>query len=176
MRIMNRHASAREIQNAADSRGRAASAALNMAALVGFVGLAFLAPLASAGIDPRSWYSGLAKPSWAPPGWIFGPVWTLLYAMMGIAAWGVWRRRGWSVPLAQWLVQLALNAAWTPIFFGLRQPGWAFAEIVVLWLAIAATLVAFASVVRWSAWLLAPYLAWVTFAAALNFAIWRLNT
>ena len=154
----------------------AGSTAFQIAALIGFIGLAFLAPLASAGIDPRAWYPALIKPAWAPPAWIFGPVWTLLYLAMGVAAWGVWRRRGWSPPLALWLVQLTLNAAWTPIFFGLRETGWAFAEIVLLWLAIAATLIAFAKVARWSAWLLAPYLAWVTFAAALNFAIWRLNT
>ena len=155
---------------------REGSTAWNIAALIGFIGLTFLAPLASAGIDPRSWYPALAKPAWAPPAWLFGPVWTLLYTAMAVAAWGVWQRRGWSPPLALWLVQLALNAAWTPIFFGLQKPGWAFAEIVALWLAIATTLMAFAKVARWSAWLLAPYLTWVTFATALNFAIWRLNT
>lgn len=138
--------------------------------------MAFLAPLASIGIDPRSWYPALAKPAWAPPGWIFGPVWTLLYTAMGVAAWGVWRRRGGSTPLVWWIIQLALNAAWTPIFFGLRETGWAFMEIVILWFAIFATLIAFAKVAPWTAWLLVPYLAWVTFAAALNFALWRLNT
>jgi len=95
------------------------------------------------------------------------------------SAWLVWRRRGFAAqrrPLALFLLQLALNAAWTPLFFGLKQPGWAFTEIVLLWLAIAATFIAFRPVNRVAAWLLAPYLAWVSFAAALNFTLWRLNS
>ncbi len=151
------------------------STAASGLALLGFIFLAFLAPLASIWIEPRAWYPSLNKPTWAPPAWIFGPVWTFLYITMGLAAWGVWRQRGWSFPLRVWLLQLALNAAWTPTFFGFRQIGWALAEIVFLWLAIVATLIAFAKVARWTAWSLVPYLAWVTFAAALNFALWRLN-
>ncbi len=125
------------------------------------------------------WYAGLRKPSWTPPAGVFGPVWTLLYITMGIAAWLVWRKEGWAgavVPLALFAVQLALNLAWSGIFFGLRQPGWAFLEIVLLWGAIVATMVAFFRVVPAAGWLLAPYLLWVTFAAALNFAVWSLNT
>jgi tryptophan-rich sensory protein len=144
-------------------------------ALIGFVVLAFLAPAASVGISAYGWYRTLALPAWAPPGWVFGPVWTLLYLLMGIAAWGVWRRRGWGCELGLWVVQLALNAAWTPIFFGLHQPGWACVEIVALWVAIAVTVRAFRRVVAWAGWLMSPYLAWVTFATALNFAIWWLN-
>jgi translocator protein len=97
---------------------------------------------------------------------------------MALAAWLVWRRGGFAAqrrPLVIFLVQLALNAAWTPLFFGLHWPGAAFAEIILLWLAIAATVAAFARVSRLAAWLLVPYLAWVGFAAALNFTIWHLN-
>ena len=145
-------------------------------ALAGFIALAFIAPLLSAGLNTGTWYHTLSLPAWAPPGWLFGPVWTALYVLMGIAAWGVWRRRGWTTPLKLWLIQLALNAAWTPLFFALHLPGLAFAELVVLWLAIMATLYAFGQVESWSAWLLTPYLAWVTFAAVLNYEIWRLNS
>jgi len=127
---------------------------------------------------PGEWYASLKKPSWNPPGWIFGPVWSALYAMMSVAAWLVWKRGGFVVqrrPLALFLAQLVLNAAWTPLFFGLHRAGIAFAEIVLLWLAIATTLTAFRPVSRVAAWLLAPYLAWVSFAVALNFTLWRLN-
>ena len=124
------------------------------------------------------WYTLLRKPSWNPPGWVFGPVWTLLYSMMAVAAWRVWRSGGWSMqrgPLTWFLVQLALNAAWTPLFFGLHRPALAFADIVLLWLAIAMTLAAFLRVHRSAAWLLVPYFAWVNFAAVLNFTLWRMN-
>src|SRR5512134_3395392 len=113
--------------------------------------LAFLASLAvcfgaaamGALFMPGEWYASLKKPSWNPPGWIFGPVWTTLYTMMAVAAWLVWKRGGFAAqrrPLTLFLVQLALNAAWTPLFFGLHWPGVAFTEIVLIWLAIAATL------------------------------------
>jgi tryptophan-rich sensory protein len=98
---------------------------------------------------------------------------------MAVAAWLVWQHVGWGrqrKPLLIFLVQLALNALWTPLFFGLHRPGLAFAEIVLLWLAIVATLAAFSRVSRAAAWLLVPYLAWVSFAAALNFTLWRLNS
>jgi len=144
-------------------------------ALVGFIGLTFLAPLAGAWAAPGDWYRSLTKPSWTPPPWLFGPAWTFLYLSMAVAAWGVWRKRGWSAPNRCWLAQLFLNAAWTPLFFGLRQPGWAFAEIMLLWLAVAVTVVQFLKTVRWAGALMVPYLAWVTFASALNFAIWRMN-
>ena len=127
---------------------------------------------------PGDWHAALAKPSWNPPGWLFGPVWSALYAMMAVAAWLVWKRGGVASQrkaLGLFLVQLLLNAAWTPLFFGLHQTGIAFAEILLLWLAIAATLIAFRRVSRPAAWLLAPYLAWVGFAAALNGTLWRMN-
>lgn len=123
------------------------------------------------------WYAQLAKPSFTPPNWAFGPVWTALYVMMAIAAWLTWRTDSplRSRALALWAVQLALNLAWSMLFFGARQPGLALAEIVALLLAIIATIALFARVAPLAAWLLVPYLAWVGYASALNFAIWRLN-
>ena len=136
-------------------------------------GLGSLFTMASLG----SWYAGLAKPSWNPPSWLFGPVWTALYAMMAVAGWLVWRRGGAASRLAlRWFaVQLVLNVGWSAVFFGLQLPGLAFVEILVLWVAIAATLVVSWKVSRAAGILLAPYLLWASFAAVLNFAIWRLN-
>jgi translocator protein len=142
--------------------------------LVVFLALAFAAAGVGSQFGPSPWFEALHKPSWNPPDWVFAPVWTSLYAMMAVAAWLVWRT-GARAPLAWWLVQLVLNAAWSWLFFGLRRPDLAFADIVVLWVAIAATIVAFAPASRTAALLLAPYLAWVTFATALNGTIWRLN-
>jgi tryptophan-rich sensory protein len=125
-----------------------------------------------------TWYAALRRPAWNPPNWLFGPVWATLYVLMGVAAWLVWRRAGWAGAKAALLLfaaQLLLNAAWSLVFFGLRRPGWAFVEIVVLWAAIALTLRGFWRLRPLAGALLVPYLAWVTFAAALNFAIWRLN-
>jgi len=146
--------------------------------LIAWLLLCYAAAAAGALFMPGEWYDALKKPTWNPPGWIFGPIWTVLYAMMAVAAWLVWRRGGFTVhrrPLALFLAQLVLNALWTPLFFGLRLPGVAFVEIVLLWLAILATLVAFRPVSRAAAWLLVPYLAWVSFAAVLNGTLWRLN-
>ena len=128
-------------------------------ALIGFLLLTFLAPAAGAWAIPGEWYRSLAKPSWTPPPWLFGPAWTFLYLSMAVAAWGVWRKVGWATPNRWWLSQLLLNAAWTPLFFGLRQPGLAFAEIILLWLAIAVTMVKFFKTVRWAGVLMVPYLA-----------------
>lgn len=128
------------------------------------------------GLGP--WYEGLRKPSWTPPNWVFGPVWTVLYASMAVAAWLVWRRQGLSqarLPLGLFGLQLALNLAWSGLFFALRRPGLAFGEVLMLWATILATLLAFGRISRVAGWLLAPYLAWVTFAAALDLAIWGLN-
>lgn len=146
--------------------------------LCGWLLLCFAAASPGAVFMPGEWFAALKKPAWNPPGWVFGPVWTALYAMMAAAAWLVWQRGGWKEqrkPLLIFLAQLALNAVWTPLFFGLHRPGVAFAEIVLLWLAIVATLVAFRPVNRTAAWLLVPYLAWVSFAAVLNGTLWRLN-
>jgi len=127
---------------------------------------------------PGEWYESLAKPSWRPANWLFAPVWTVLYISVAVAGWMVWRDGGWpgaAGPLAMFALQLALNAAWTPLFFGLHRPDLAFYEIVVLWLSIAATITFFYPLSKPAALLLVPYLAWVTFAAALNFSVWQLN-
>jgi len=125
-----------------------------------------------------TWYQTIEKPSWTPPGWVFGPVWTTLYLMMAVAAWLVWRRAGVSggrLALTLFAAQLVLNAAWSWLFFGLQNPGAAFVELIVLWLAIVATLVAFWRTTAPAGWLMLPYLLWVTFAGVLNFTIWRMN-
>lgn len=126
----------------------------------------------------NGWYRSIAKPSWNPPDAIFGPVWTTLYVLMAFATWLVWKPAGVraaAAPLTLFAVQLFLNCAWSWIFFGMHQPGWAFVEIVTLWIAISATMVAYFRRSRIAGWLLVPYLAWVSFAGVLNFTIWRLN-
>ena len=126
----------------------------------------------------EGWYKTIAKPNWNPPDYVFGPVWTTLFILMAIAAWLVWTPAGFkaaAMPLMLFAVQFVLNVAWSWIFFGMHQPGWAFAEIVILWLAIVATTVAFFRCSKIAGWLLVPYLAWVSFAAVLNLAIWRMN-
>jgi translocator protein len=150
----------------------------NGLALLGWVAVSFVPAFAGRWFQPGAWYAALEQPSWAPPDWVFGPVWTALYFSMGLAAWLVWRRRGLDAPWGAhgiYAVQLVLNGMWSWIFFGLQRPGLAFAEILVLWLAIVATVVAFGRVRPLAGGLLLPYLAWVSFAAALNGTIWRLN-
>ncbi len=124
------------------------------------------------------WYAALQKPAWNPPSWLFGPVWTALYITIAVAAWLVWMRHAplGRLALTLWAVQLALNLAWSALFFYMRQPGWAFLEIIVLLAAIVATAITFFRISPWAGALLIPYIAWVSFASALNFAIWRLNS
>lgn len=154
-------------------------------ALLGWVALAAVAGAvgAIASRDAAVFYGALTKPSWAPPGWLFGPVWSALYLLMGVAAWLVWRarpvtpadraarRRG----LALFVGQLALNALWTWLFFAWRQGAFALGEIVLLWLVVALTTWYFSRVRRLAAWCLVPYLGWVSFAAALTWAVWQRN-
>lgn len=125
-----------------------------------------------------NWYAGLAKPSWIPPNWVFGPVWTALYLSMAVAGWLVWRQGGWAGaarPLIVFGAQLLLNVLWSCLFFGLHRPGLAFGEVLVLWALILVTMVLFWQRSRLAGVLFVPYLAWVTFASVLNFAVWRLN-
>ncbi|WP_395717213.1 TspO/MBR family protein [Prosthecobacter sp.] len=153
------------------------SSSRNALALGGFLVVTFCAPALSAFIGmPGPWYAALNKPTWNPPPWLFGPAWTLLYTLMAVAAWMVWKRAGFAKPLKLYFVQLALNAAWTPIFFGAHEMGWALVEILALWIAILMTLRAFWAVSRPAGMLLVPYLAWVSFASVLNFTLWRLNS
>lgn len=132
----------------------------------------------AASVQAGPFYAQLVRPAWAPPASIFGPVWTVLYVLMGIAAWLVWRAtdfRAARFPLALFLVQLMLNALWSWLFFGWHQGALAVADIVLLGVAIAATLIAFWRVSRLAGVLLIPYLLWVMFASALNYSVWQLN-
>ncbi len=147
-------------------------------ALTGWLALTFSATLTGLVVDTSGWYEDLTKPAWNPPNWIFGPVWTALYILMAIAAWMVWKQGGWKQqrwPLTLFLIQWLLNLLWTPLFFGLQRPDLAFAEIILLLAALLATIATFWRVKRKAAILLIPYALWVSFAALLNFTIWRLN-
>lgn len=131
-----------------------------------------------ASVNAAGFYGDLVRPPWAPPAWLFGPVWSVLFLLMGVAAWLVWRDhgfRGAGAALKLYLAQLLANALWSWLFFAWRQGAFAFAEVTVLWLLIAATIFSFWRLHRLAALLLVPYLAWVSFAAALNFVLWRLN-
>lgn len=148
--------------------------------LAGWLLLTFAAAAAGglASAQAGTFYQGLMRPAWAPPAWLFGPVWSVLYLLMGVAAWTVWRAARWPevrAPLAAFVAQLVLNALWTWLFFGWRQGGWALVEIAALWVAIVVTIRLFVRVRRFAAFLLLPYLAWVSFAAVLNLRLWQLN-
>ena len=129
--------------------------------------------------DIGPWYAELRKPEWQPPGWVFGPVWTTIFVLCAAAAVMAWNASRTTADRAAvagaFVVNAALNVAWSGLFFALRRPDWALGEIVLLWLSIATLIVVCARRSRASAWLLAPYLAWVSFAALLNYAIVRLN-
>ena len=145
--------------------------------LLGWLGVTFAAAWAGSRFMPGAWYAALAKPAWNPPNAIFAPVWSVLYGLMAVAAWLVWRRAGFSgagAALGLFAVQLILNALWSYLFFGRHQPGLAFGDIVVLWVAILSVVLLFLRVDRVAGALLLPYLAWVGFAAYLNFTLWRL--
>lgn len=125
---------------------------------------------------PGPWYEALVKPAWTPPNAVFGPVWTVLYALMALAAWKIWIAvRRIDAALIVYGIQLVLNVLWSYLFFGLHRIDWALMDIIALWLAILATLFLFRRRDRLAGLLLVPYLLWVTYAAALNLAIWRLN-
>ncbi len=155
--------------------------AIVVSELAGIVGSVFTTP------SIAGWYATLVKPAINPPAWVFGPVWTTLFALMGISAWLVWRNaeiaslqaprndRKIKIALGIFFGQLVLNTLWSIIFFGLHSPGGAFIEIVFLWLAILATIIVFYKISRLAAWLLVPYILWVSFAGYLNYAIWALN-
>lgn len=147
--------------------------AILVSELAGVIGSLFTAP------SIPGWYSTLIKPSLNPPSWVFGPVWTTLYALMGIAAFLIWKKglnnKGVTVALTIFAAQLVLNTLWSIIFFGLHSPGAAFIEIIFLWFAILATIIAFSKISKPAAWLLVPYILWVSFASYLNFMLWMLN-
>jgi benzodiazapine receptor len=147
--------------------------AIVVSELAGIIGAVFTTPSIS------GWYAGIVKPALNPPAWVFGPVWTTLFALMGIATFFIWKkgleRRNVKIALGIFVGQLFLNTLWSIIFFSLHSPGGALIEIVFLWLAIFTTIVAFAKISKLAAWLLVPYIAWVSFAVYLNFTIWTLN-
>lgn len=147
-------------------------------ALVGWIALPLLAGLIGSQFPPGEWYAGLTKPPWNPPNSVFGPVWTTLYVAMGVAAWRVWRHGGWTQqrrPLGWFLAQLAANAAWSPLFFGLQNLGLALADLILLLALAAITMHRFLQVDRLAGWLFAPYLAWLLYAGSLNAALLYLN-
>lgn len=148
--------------------------------LVGWLLLSFAAAAigALASVQAADFYRQLAQPSWAPPASVFGPVWSVLYVLMGVAAWLAWRDGGWHQQrgvLVLFVLQLAVNALWSWLFFGWHRGALAFADIVLLWLLIVATVIGFWRVRPLAGALLLPYLGWVSFATALNFAVWQLN-
>ncbi|MDQ1117943.1 benzodiazapine receptor [Pseudoxanthomonas winnipegensis] len=148
--------------------------------LVGWLLLVFVAGAigAAASVQAATFYATLAQPSWAPPAAVFGPVWSVLYVLMGIAAWLVWRCGGWAAQrraLTVFVAQLALNALWSWLFFGWHLGAAAMLDIVVLWVLIVVTVAMFWRARPLAGVLLLPYLAWVTFASALNYAVWQLN-
>jgi benzodiazapine receptor len=148
--------------------------------LAGWLVVTFVAAAigGAATVNAGLFYKQLARPEWAPPSWVFGPVWTVLYVVIGIAAWLVWRVDGFRAArgaLSLFLAQLALNALWSWLFFGWHRGALAFADILLLWVLIIATLIAFWRVRALAGWLLVPYLLWVSFASALNYAVWQLN-
>ena len=145
--------------------------ALAIPLLIGFFGSFFTIS------EIGSWYQTIQKPSWNPPNWIFGPVWTTLYLLMGISLFLVWRSSASQkrIAIILYTVQLVLNFFWSFIFFKQHQIGFAFAEILALWLMILLSIFAFGRMNKLAAWLLVPYISWVSFAAILNFTIWQLN-
>ena len=145
---------------------------------IGALVLTFGAAYVGSRFPVDEWYTALAKPSWNPPNWLFGPVWSVLYLLMAISVWLVWKKQGLLgaiVPLSIFLLQLLLNAAWSWLFFGLHEMGIAFVEIVVLWSVILVNIILFWKIYPISGILLLPYLLWVSFASVLNYTLWRLN-
>lgn len=158
------------------------STAFSIIGLILWIGLCYLVAWAGAQVSPgiasSAWYDALNKPDWNPPNWIFGPVWTLLYTLMGIAAWRVWNKFGFQLArpaLIFFLVQLGLNGLWSQLFFGLQSPGWAFIEIFILLAAIIITTYLFSKKDKWAYSLMIPYILWVSFATCLNGTIWWIN-
>ena len=141
-----------------------------------FLVLVLGAGLALGGLSmPATWYAGLTKPSFNPPAWLFGPVWTVLYILIAVAGWRVWQRDRGGWPMKLWWAQLALNFLWTPVFFGAHQIGLAFLVILLLLAAILGFIATAWGQDRVAAWLFVPYAAWVAFASLLNGSIWMLN-
>lgn len=140
-----------------------------------FIGLAVVTAMTGILFQPGEWYKSLDKPSWTPPDWLFGPVWSVLYLMMAVAGWLVWTGLGMSAALVLWGLQLVLNGMWSWLFFGRRRMDLAFVDVDFLWLSIAGFILVVATSIPVAALLFAPYLLWVTIASALNLSVWRRN-
>ena len=150
----------------------------NAVGLIGWLAVTFFAAWIGSRYMPGAWYASLAKPSWNPPNYLFGPVWTVLYVLMAVAAWLVWQKAGFSgagPALTLFVAQLALNALWSYLFFGQHRPDRAFVDIVALLVVIVTVTMLFWRIDRTAGWLMVPYVLWVTFASYLNFVLWRLN-
>lgn len=143
--------------------------------LIVFALLVVMASQVGASYTPGSWYAALAKPAWTPPGWLFPVAWTILYVMIALAGWYAWRAGGLGIPVLLWGLQLGLNALWSFLMFGRNDILLALVDVAVLWFVIAAFILTVRHSSRAAALLFLPYLAWVSFAAALNFEVWRLN-
>lgn len=141
----------------------------------GFIAACFVVSLSGAVFKPGAWYAGLRKPLWNPPNWLFAPAWTLLYIMIAVAGYLVWREVGFGPVLVIYGVQLVINAMWSGLFFGMQRPDLGFYGVTALWLSIVACIVAFAPISATAMWLMVPYLCWVSFAAFLNWTLWRMN-
>lgn len=164
------------IESSTSYRGR--NAKPNWVVLLLFVGIALGVGALGILFLPGPWYAALSKPAWTPPDRWFGPIWAVLYVSMGIAAWLVWSERyhrARNVSLLAYVIQLLINALWEPVFFGAKNIGAALFVVVALWLSVAWTLREFSRVKPAAAWLLVPYIAWVTLAVALNLSIWKHN-
>ncbi len=148
-----------------------------MVPLAVFLVLVVLAAWLGAQFPAGEYYALLNKPDWAPPAWLFGPVWAMLYVLMALAMWKAWEsgQQARAGALVWWLLQLALNVAWTGLFFGLNRIGWAMAELAVLIGLVIFCMKAFSLISKPAAWLMLPYVLWLLFALALNFSIWSLN-
>ena len=148
-------------------------------ALLLFIIIVFNAAFVANRFRPGAWYKGLQKPSWTPPNWLFPAIWTVLYILIAVSGWLVWREAGVKAalfPLIIYLGQLILNALWTWFFFGLHKPGLAFLDIVALWFFIVFTIILFWPFSKLAGILLLPYLLWITFAATLNYCVWKMNS
>jgi benzodiazapine receptor len=155
--------------------GSGGNAMLSFVSLGVFLALVFLAATTGAFFQPGQWYAGLNKPSWTPPNWLFPVAWTVLYTMIAVAGWKVWQAEGLRAALVVWGIALAFNMAWSWIMFGRQEIGLALIDLILLWVAIVAFMVLAWPVSRTAVYLFVPYLFWVSFAGALNFAVWRLN-
>ena len=144
-------------------------------ALAIFAALTAAAATTGSNFMPGPWYEALSKPDWTPPGWAFPIAWFILYVMIALAGWLAWRAQGLGTAVAFWLAQLVFNAAWSYIMFGQHQIGWAMVDLIAMWLMIVGFIVTVWNSSRTAGWLFVPYLAWATFAGALNFAVWQMN-